>query len=80
MYSVSLSNNHLFTDLARNGSYFVSKREITSDMFEDWDGTCSVAFSGEGEPEFPCGTHFNMELIDCRKGKNFWYFAIGRKH
>lgn len=77
MYNVTLGNGTTFQDLTVNGSYFVSKNEVNSNMFNNWDGKCTITSSDEADEFALAGNYQDWELKDLRKGAHAWYFAIG---
>ena len=77
MYIVTLENGTTFSDLDINGSYFVSKTEVTRDMFNNWNGKYRVVSDNNSDELGIVGEHTDCELKDVFKGARWWYFALG---
>ena len=76
MYTLTLDNGTTFLDLLVNGSYFVSKSEVTSSMFNGWKGKCRIELTSGEDTYNLAGEHEGLKLFDLRKGAHAWYFAI----
>lgn len=68
IYTVTLADGKTLIGLRLNGNNFISKTEISSDIFE---GNCSQVVISDGENE---EIHENMALIHVTKmGDEFWF-------
>ncbi len=70
LYTITLEDGTIIGDLRLNGTNFVSKTEITSDMF---DGKLSTVTFSDGEVE---DVHHNMELVQITKEGDEWWFVL----
>ena len=77
MYSVILDGGRTFTNLGRDGSYYVSEQEVTAEMFKGWNGKYRVVSEGAADEYGLSGEYAGSELKDVFKGSSRWYFALG---
>lgn len=69
-YSITLSNGTVINDLKLNGNNFVSKSELTEEIFA---GNCSPVVINDGESD---ETHNNMTLVQITQVEDEYWFIL----
>lgn len=68
IYSITLADGTVISNLRLNGNNFISGTELTRDMFV---GNCSTVIIDDGETQ---NIHENMELVQITKnGGEYWF-------
>ena len=70
VYTITLADGTVISNLTMNGNNFVSETQITSDMFEDNLFEVTI---GDGEFE---EVHENMELVQIAQYGDDYYFVL----
>ncbi len=75
MYTLVLDDGTTFSGLSVNGSYFVSKVEVSSEAFANFRGKYRVLCDGEDEAGI-AGEYSGKEFLGVRKYVNGWYIGF----
>lgn len=76
MYSLILDDGTTLSGLSVNGSYFISKSEVTPEAFENFRGKYKVLCDGEDSAGI-VGEYSGKEFLGVRKYVNGWYIGFG---